>query len=102
MRRPLVTHHAMKFAGHPCPGPRGLRLEAEQLLTECFLSHSYIDMKTSRGPYGAVAIGLFWVRIGCRKCVFLPRLAASRNSKSLKLSSGTVLVINRLRRLSPQ
>ncbi len=34
------------------------------------------------------------MRIGCRKCGFLPRLAASRNSKVLKASRGGVLVIN--------
>jgi len=34
------------------------------------------------------------MRIGCRKCGFLPRLAASRNSKVLNASRGGVLVIN--------
>jgi len=32
-----------------------------------------------------------WVRIGSRKCGFLPRLAASRNSKLLKFRSGRLL-----------
>jgi len=33
------------------------------------------------------------VRIGCRKCGYFPRLAASRNSKLLKASSGGIFSI---------
>ncbi len=38
VRRPLVTHHAMKLAGHPLPAPRRFRLEAKQLLREWSLA----------------------------------------------------------------
>ncbi len=38
--RTLVSHHAMELTAHSFPAPRGLLLEAEQLLTECFLSHT--------------------------------------------------------------
>ncbi len=31
---------------------------------------------------------ILWVRIGCRKCGYLPRVAASRHSKLLKPCSG--------------
>ncbi len=50
VRRPFVTHHSMEVAAHPFPAPRSVLPEAEQLLTECFLSHTYIYiyMKTSR------------------------------------------------------
>ena len=42
VRRPLVTHDSMQLAAHPLPAPGRLRLEAEQLLPECFFSHTYI------------------------------------------------------------
>ncbi len=44
---------------------------------------------------------MFWVRIGCRKCGYLPRLAASRTSKLLKPCSGAALGV-KVRQATPE
>ena len=42
VRRAFLAHHSMKFTAHSFPAPRRFLLEAEQLLTEWFLSHTDI------------------------------------------------------------
>ena len=42
VRRAFLAHHSMELAAHPVPAPRRFLPEAEQLLTECSLSHTHI------------------------------------------------------------